>query len=119
MGRFGFSLVPRCGGAASLGGRCIAWWWRNPFHNLFFHVIGVYGKPRAVNGRFPSEMFNPKGGCNWTNTQAAGRALLPYVSLKFPGHESYIGWRPTSGAFGIAFRPVWPLVVLIVLWWWL
>lgn len=102
---------------APLWQRRILWWWRNPLHNLVFHVWGVYGKPRLMKGRFPYDMFNPNGGLNWTTTTTVTRKNLPYVSLKFKGHESYIGWRPTSGAFGIAFRPVWPLVLLVVLWW--
>lgn len=55
----------------TLGAVC--WWFRNPFHNLLFHVIN-----------WPSGPFFKWG--------------------KVPGWNGYIGFRPPSGAFGIALR---------------
>ena len=89
---------------APLWKKRIFWWIRNPFHNLFFHVWGIYGKPTTVTGDFPDSMFNPNGGFNRTVLTTVDGKRYPYISYRGTSVEWYIGWRPTSGAFGMALR---------------
>ncbi len=77
----------------------IKWWFRNPFHNLVFHVIGCeqcssirYGFPYARG------VFRPDGGWTFAFTKTK-YMIYPFVSyigsIKF-----YIGWRESNN-FGI------------------
>lgn len=69
----------------------LRWWIRNPFHNLFFYVIGCQGKDTIVYG-FPSKgVFNPKGGWTFVLTKC-GWVYLPFISYIGP-IKFYIGWR--------------------------
>lgn len=54
----------------------VRWWLRNPFHNLFWHVLNWPGGPFFKWG-------------------------APYVGS---GWNGYIGFRPPNGVFGIAIR---------------
>lgn len=67
----------------------IFWWLRNPFHNLFWHVL------------------------NWPNDKASNiwedgnfikfRLIPPLISFR-KGLEGYIGFRGHQGVFGVALR---------------
>lgn len=73
--------------------RAICWWFRNPFHNLFFYVLGVADRNRV----FYSSREWGSGG--WTFHALNWWWLwLPLVSYR--GRINfYAGWRP-YGAFG-------------------
>lgn len=75
----------------------VQWWFRNPFHNLFFYVLGVAHKPRTL---FSSREWSNKG---WTfHATRCGRLWLPFICHR--GRVNfYAGWRP-AGAFGFKFN---------------
>lgn len=71
----------------------VLWWFRNPFHNLFFYVIGVADRHRTF---YSTREWGSPG---WTlHVLRCDWLWLPFISyrgrIKF-----YIGWRP-YGAFG-------------------
>ena len=73
------------------------WWVRNPFHNLFFYVMGVADRPRTF---YSSREWGEPG---WTfHYIKCGRLYLPFVSFK-GWCNFYAGWRP-YGAFGLKFN---------------
>lgn len=78
----------------------VKWWFRNPFHNFTFHVIGV-PRPFTSVGDCPRDVFNPQGGWNRVAHKGANGKVYPFISyngkVKF-----YIGWRE-RGNFGIKF----------------
>lgn len=77
--------------------RALCWWVRNPFHNLFFYVIGIADRPR--------EFYSTRewGSPGWTfHAVRWGWLWLPFVSFK-GWCNFYIGWRP-YGAFGLKFN---------------
>ena len=65
--------------------------YRNPLHNFMFYWIGF------KNGSLDySQIWNQKQSWN---------LVLPFFSKKFKsGREFYIGWRPDTRAFGMAWR---------------
>lgn len=74
----------------------ILWWFRNPFHNLFFYTIGIADHPRTV---YSTAEWGTEGKLtlHFTPTPTL-KFPLPFISYK--GKISfYIGWRP-YGAFG-------------------
>lgn len=86
----------------------VRWWLRNPFHNLFFHVIGF---PMLGVLAWPAQ---PEVSGVWPQT---GRVMLawvwgarwwqfgPFVSWRAFRIEGYCGWRPgTRAHFGMALR---------------
>lgn len=80
--------------------RKVLWWIRNPFHDLFFYVFGIADKPFISVGKYPNDVFNPKGGWNWA-VRCYKWLRLPFISyigiIKF-----YVGWRE-RGNFGVKF----------------
>ena len=75
----------------------ITWWIRNPFHNLFWYVIGVAHLDRFIECKHNGAFYRPGGGWLVSWTQPVGwKIKLPYIS-----HEGdwrfYIGWRPSGG----------------------
>lgn len=104
----------RAGRAKTLA-LAFSWWWRNPFHNLTWYVIGVADCERVTTGRWGGAFHRPGGGwltC-WTDVQVWRVWLsLPFVSYVSPHVKAYAGWRP-SGAFGLKLnisksgRPEW------------
>jgi len=82
--------------------RNVIWYFRNPFHNLNFFVIGVSDKPFIRSGRFPRNTFNPNDGWN-SSVIRYYRLRLPFVSFKRNRVRIYFGWR-TGGAFGIELK---------------
>jgi hypothetical protein len=86
----------------------VRWWFRNPFHNLFFYVIGVADITRIVTGRWGGSFYRPGGGfltCWTTAPVFSSRYVvhLPFASVTSAHLQAYVGWRP-SGGFGIAMR---------------
>lgn len=72
----------------------VQWWVRNPFHNLFFYVIGVADKPRTF---YSTRDWGVNG---WTlHYTHCSFLYLPFISYK-GWCNFYIGWRP-YGAFGL------------------
>ncbi|MEO5802684.1 MAG: hypothetical protein ABIR24_04075 [Verrucomicrobiota bacterium] len=79
--------------------RNVLWNFRNPFHNLFFYVIGIADKEFEIVGRFPGKISNPNGGWNWTVCKYKW-LRLPFVSYKRGDFNFYLGWR-NRGNFGM------------------
>lgn len=78
--------------------RALKWWFRNPFHNLFFYVIGICDQQTERRGVDPSHVF--VWGWNFVITHAIGTPIyLPFVSYLTPKFRCYAGWRP-GGALG-------------------
>ena len=82
--------------------RNVMWYFRNPFHNLNFFVIGISDKPFIRAGEFPRSTFNPCDGWNWSVIRYY-RLRFPFVSYKHNRVRIYFGWR-TGGAFGIELK---------------
>jgi hypothetical protein len=72
--------------------RKILWACRNPFHNLFFFVIGLEDHTEVVNY---GKMF-PQPPQKWN-------IILPWICYKGKKWEWYAGWR-TGTSLGFAFR---------------
>lgn len=75
----------------------VLWWVRNPFHNLFFYVIGIADRPR--------DFYSTRewGSPGWTfHALRWGWLWLPFVSY-LGWCNFYAGWRP-YGAFGLKFN---------------
>ena len=78
--------------------RVSKWYYRNPTHNLNFYVIGLSDKTFRRGGRYPAEVFNPKGGWNWTVCKYKWWRL-PFISFQKKSFCFYFGWRE-RGNFG-------------------
>jgi hypothetical protein len=78
--------------------RVSKWYYRNPTHNLNYYVIGVADKTFRRSGRYPQEVFNPRGGWNWTVCKYKWWRL-PFVSFQKNKFCFYLGWRE-RGNFG-------------------
>jgi hypothetical protein len=78
--------------------RVSKWYYRNPTHNLNFYVIGLSDKTFRRAGRYPAEVFNPKGGWNWTVCKYKWWRL-PFISFQKKSFCFYLGWRE-RGNFG-------------------
>jgi hypothetical protein len=78
--------------------RVSKWYYRNPTHNLNFYVIGLADKTFRRSGRYPAEVFNPKGGWNWTVCKYKWWRL-PFISFQKKSFCFYLGWRE-RGNFG-------------------
>ena len=74
------------------------WYFRNPTHNLTFYVIGVADKTFRRTGRYPDQVFNPRGGWNWTVCKYKW-VRLPFISFGRKSFRFYLGWRE-RGDFG-------------------
>ena len=80
----------------------IKWFFRNPFHNFMFYVIGVADKKCEKK---PEHIWSPKGYGIYKDYTKCGKIKLPFISYKSKNgkFETYIGWRE-RGNFGISFR---------------
>lgn len=80
-------------GRAKTWNLAVIWWFRNPFHNLFFYVIGVADRHRTF---YSTREWGSPG---WTfHALRCGWLWLPFISYR--GRvKFYAGWRP-YGAFG-------------------
>lgn len=97
---FEWEVVP--GSADWRWWRAVAWWFRNPFHNLTWYVLGVADKQRVVRGPWAPSFHRPEGGWLWcfTDVQVLGFTVsLPFISYLSATRKGYAGWRP-SGSFG-------------------
>lgn len=83
---------PTIGPGKPLWIRKLLWFCRNPFHNLFFFVIGLEDQKEKVN---PGTIW-PKEGQKWN-------IVLPFISYMGSKREFYIGWR-NGRTLGFAFR---------------
>ncbi len=75
------------------------WYWRNPFHNFTFYVIGIADQSFERQGLCPSDVFNPGGGFNWAVCKKDW-LRLPFISFENDALSTYFGWR-NGGNFGI------------------
>ena len=75
------------------------WFFRNPFTNFTYFVIGVADKDTMRYGRYPKEVGNPHGGWNFAITRRR-IIFLPFWDYKNSRMEFYFGWRE-RGNFGI------------------
>ena len=78
------------------------WYFRNPFHNFDFYVIGVADKTFHRAGRYPDRIFHPRQGWNWTVCKYKWWRL-PMISYIHEPVKFYFGWRE-RGDFGIEFK---------------
>ncbi len=92
--------------------RCLAWWLRNPFHNLTFYVLGAADRRNVAYGRDPTTVFYGAAGWNWAITLGGQWFPLPFLSwhgvVRGKSWQMYAGWRPPQGSFGFKFRRVAP-----------
>jgi len=79
--------------------RKVKWYFRNPFTNLSYYVIGVADKDTFRSGRYPTLVGNPHGGWNFAVTRRR-IVYLPFMDYKNRHMEFYFGWRE-RGNFGI------------------
>lgn len=77
-------------GAPKIWLTAIQWWIRNPFHNLFWHVLNWPSQDAEI---WPTEDKITKF-----------RLKPPLFSFRKNPIEGYIGFRSTQGVFGIALR---------------
>lgn len=89
----------------------IRWWFRNPFHNLFFHVLRwdqgdnaliLYAKDSTGSRwwfRAPQNTWHAQA----PERQVYIRLLAPFFSYRGTKWEAYAGWR-IKGALGFALR---------------
>ncbi len=83
--------------------RKVLWYFRNPFHNFTFYVIGIGDKTDRAEysrcGKFPNEVFAP--GYGWNYSYVKYKSIrLPFVSYWSPKQKLYFGWRE-RGNIGI------------------
>lgn len=82
----------------------LIWFFRNPFHNFTFYVIGVSDKPRSF--RYTKE-WGKSDGFSFFHVTADAGALkgvpLPMVAYVGKKRGWYVGWRP-YGSFGISLN---------------
>lgn len=88
----------------------LKWWFRNPLHNLFFHVLRwdcgdnaliLYARDATGSRwwfRAPQRTWHADEG-----KQLYIRLLAPFVSYRGARWEIYAGWR-IGGALGFALR---------------
>jgi hypothetical protein len=61
--------------------RKVKWYFRNPFTNLSYYVIGVADKQTVRSGRYPTLVGNPHGGWNFAVTRRR-IVFLPFMDYK-------------------------------------
>ncbi len=98
--------------------RALAWQLRNPFHNLFFYVIGSADRENSELAllRYGDEgleafKYRKQGGDVFAGKKTSFLIALhgwkPFISLRIDyGRrlDTYIGWRE-RGNFGLKFNP--------------
>ena len=90
--------------------RKIWWWFRNPFHNLTFYVIGFAKQGGGLRdgyvriGIFPEQNL-PAGIGVWNVCFIVTPSMwhFPFIARKGKKGEWYFGWRE-RGNFGITIR---------------
>ena len=88
--------------------RNVTWYFRNPFANFTWYVIGVADKKTVRSGLYPDHIYNPRGGWNFAVTRRR-IVYLPFIDYKRGRFEFYLGWRE-RGNFGakLNFRQALP-----------
>lgn len=104
--------------------KAFLWWIRNPFHNLFFYVIGSANRQNSLYlilqigdsqikafhyYPLPKKNFPCKNSCFYLALHGG----KPFVSIKlvysrYREFQFYFGWR-TRGNFGIKLNPFSPI----------
>jgi len=79
--------------------RKLTWYFRNPFHNFTFYVIGIEDKVFLRVGLYADRVANPNGGWNWAVCRYQW-LRLPFIDYHRGRFEFYIGWR-NGGNFGM------------------
>ncbi len=101
------SVVPTYGKDAPQNTKqFLRWWTRNPFHNLFFHVLSwPVGNALILVQGPPFKVMHRRPPTNWVSPgKQVIVSLVPlFFSWRVAGWEGYIGWRE-SGELGAAFR---------------
>ena len=82
--------------------RHFKWYWRNPFNNFTFYVIGIADKTFVRIGKYPARNFSPEDGWNWAVCKYYC-LRLPFISYHRENFYFYIGWR-NRGNFGFEFK---------------
>jgi len=85
-------------------GSKLAWFIRNPFHNLGFYVLGFRSHPSTSYGKYPQSVFTEELGFNWTITIVSGWLPLPFISHRGKGWRWYLGWKCPGASLGLEFR---------------
>jgi len=85
-------------------GSKLAWFIRNPFHNLMFYCLGFQDKPSVSYGRYPGQVFSDALGWNWAITVVKGWFPVPFVSHKGKWVRWYAGWKCPGASLGFEFR---------------
>lgn len=83
--------------------RAIWWFFRNPFHNFTFYVIGFCDHPSVSYGKSPEDVF--VDGWNYGYTKVFG-VPWPFISYQGKSWKWYAGWRMPGAAFGFKFRRI-------------
>ncbi len=94
--------------------RRVAWWCRNPFHNLLWHVLGVVDREtqQLSEGWVRVSPTSKDAADNWRPAVGGWhvRWIVKWVPLPFVSYwhiarrfEFYIGWRE-RGNLGASFR---------------
>ena len=82
----------------------LVWFFRNPFHNFTFYVIGVADKPRTFEY---DKVWGKSDGFNLTFVEPLAGLFkglrLPMLSYVGKKRGWYVGWRP-YGSFGISLN---------------
>jgi hypothetical protein len=78
----------------------LAWWLRNPLHNLTWYLLGVADRRRDVWGPWGDEFHRPGGGWLWSIVLAAPdlARLLPGLALLVAGGISGLPALADAGA---------------------
>ena len=82
--------------------RICKWYFRNPFHNFDFYIIGIADKTFVRAGRYPDRVFSTDDGWNWAVCKYKF-LRLPFVSYWSGQFNFYLGWR-NRGQFGFEFK---------------
>lgn len=79
------------------------WWLRNPFHNLFWHVID-WPRERAFVLVDNDGAFYYREPDMWLESDHYQITLAPlFIGWRKGGWQGYFGWRDKDGVFGLSF----------------
>lgn len=101
--------------------KAFLWWVRNPFHNLFFYVIGSADEPNSLfiifqmaDSRIRAFQYYPEARSNFPSKNSCLFVALnggkPFIAFRlvlsqYREMQFYVGWR-ARGNFGIKFNPL-------------